>query len=420
MYDALHGVIAESGIWNGARRSSHAFLLSPSVYRITEGQRDELSKLGHALSDCLLGLSRIAVVAYDETLQSRGAWLLVRRVFSTGVPKIYRPLQGMYPMDVPRLLKVDLMVNADGCFKIAEVDGHNKHGVGYSTLGLRFRDAIVPGAKALPGVAMLLSGEVKRLGYAEMKLFYADREQFYVPEFQVACEELGKHGVPCRLVSESEADTSFLESGLFLDLPFLYNRQDLYPAIVNAYQASRAHFIIPPKPFLGAKGVLALLRNDGRDGHLEAILKAFIREQSLELVRSYVPETILVGKRAERSDSIRQRVSRGRYVLKQSISSGMHGTVFSDDPVFDEMLGRACDSNADWILQAEVQNQPQRFSWFENGNGCDPELKTDTGWFMRVTVQYVNRELADVIVTARRGKAVHGARDCIQLGTVVL
>jgi hypothetical protein len=37
-----------------------------------------------------------------------------------------------------------------------------------------------------------------------------------------------------------------------------------------------------------------------------------------------------------------------------------------------------------------------------------------------VTVQYVNRQLADIIVTARRNKAVHGGKDCLQIGTVII
>ena len=84
MYSKLANVVAESGIWNGGRKESHAFLLSPSVYQITEEQQQELSMLGFALYDCMMGLSHIAVIAYDQTLNYSGAWLLARKVFSTG------------------------------------------------------------------------------------------------------------------------------------------------------------------------------------------------------------------------------------------------------------------------------------------------------------------------------------------------
>ncbi len=422
MYSKLEAVIAESGMWNGSRKATHAFLLSPSVYEVTSAQKAELTKLGFALNDCLMGLSHIATIAYDQSCNYGGAWLLARRVFTTGVPKIYQPLQGMNIRHIPKLLKVDFMVDVAGRFKIAEVDGHNKHGLGYSTLGLRFREALYPGAETLPGAVRLLADEVKRMGYEEIKLFYADQERFYVPEFEIAKQEFQKYGVTCHVVSEMEANTSFVEQGLFLDLPFLYHKTDLYPVIIEAYQEGAVEFIIPPKPFLGAKGVLALLRNDGQNEQLEALLRSFIRSDSLAFVRTYIPETLLVGKQAEGLSQVRKRVGNKRYVLKESISSGMKGTVFSDDSDFDTTLQRACDSNMNWILQEEVVNQPQQFSYYEPcvTGGSEPRSVTKDDWYMRVTVQYIARQLADVIVTARRDKAVHGAKDCLQLGTIVL
>ena len=420
MHSKLITVIAESGIWNGTRKESHAFLLSPSVYQVTEAQRQEFSMLGSALYDCLLGLSHIAVIAYDQGLNYSGAWLLARRVFSTGVPKVYQELQGMNVRHVPRLLKVDVMVDHSGNFKIAEIDGHNKHGLGYSTLGLRFREALYPQAKAFPGIVKTLAGEMERLGHTEIKLFYADQERFYVPEFEIARQEFAKHGIKCVVVSEMDANEAFLESGLFLDLPFLYHKTELYETIISAYKNGTVEFIIPPKPFLGAKGVLALLRNDGGDEHLEALLCSFIKRQSLEAVRKYIPETLLVGKQAEGIDAIKRRVSHKKFVLKESISSGMKGTVFSDEACFDSVLTRACATNMNWILQEEIVNQPQTFSWFESVNGNGHEIRTANDWFMRVTIQYVNRNLGDVVVTACRDKAVHGGKNCLQIGTVVL
>lgn len=418
MYEKLSAVISESGLWHGAREKSHKFLLSPSVYQITEYQRDQLAQLGHALHDCMLGLSHIAVIAYDSGLNYNGTWSQVRKVFSTGVPKIYQELQGMNVRHVPKLLKVDLMVDEHGRFKIAEVDGHNKHGMGYSTLGLRFRESLYPEATTLPGTVKTLATLVKRLGHSELKLLYADQERFYIPEFEVAQQEFAKHGINCLVRSEMEVDKAFVSSGLFVDLPFLYHREGLYEDITAAYKNGQAEFIIPPKPFLGAKGVLALLRNDGQDAKLEAMLRAFIKMSSLALVREFIPETFLVGKQAEEIGSIEMRVSRKRFVLKESISSGMKGTVFSDDEAFKDVLVRACESNMNWILQEEVTNQPQTFSWFADDEAHT--LQTADNWFMRVTVQYVGRELADIIVTARQDKAVHGAKDCIQIGTTVL
>jgi hypothetical protein len=419
MYDRLSSVMSESGLWNGNRKQTHAFLLSPSIYRITETQRQELRKLGYAIHDCLVGLSHIAVIAYDQSLNYGRQWLQARRVFSTGVPRIYQELQGMNVRHVPRLLKVDLMVDQDGNFKIAEIDGHNKHGLGYSTLSLRFRQALYPEAQGLPGAAKSLAEATRKLGHNHVTLLYADQERFYLPEFEVAQQELAKHGITCTVTGEMEIDKTRLDKGLFIDLPFLNKRPSLYERILSGYRDGQVHFIIPPKPFLGAKGLLALLRNDEGDPELEALLRSFIKKSSLECVRSFIPETVLVGKLAHGFSAVKERVSRKRFVLKESISSGMKGTIFSDDGDFDQVLTRACATNLNWILQEEVANAPQTFSWYENGSG-EPELKTADDWFMRVTTHYVNHELADIIVTARRDKAVHGAKDSIQIGTIVV
>lgn len=419
MYGKLISVISASGIWDGTREQTHKFLLSPSVYTITGAQSELLSRLGFALRDCLYGLSHMATIAYDSQHNYRGAWPTVRKVFSTGVPKAYIQMQGLNSRHIPSLLKVDLMVDEQGNFWIAEIDGHNKHGLGYSTLARRFREATNPDAKALPGSVRLLAQRVLQLGHTTIKLFYADQERFYLPEFIIAQQEFAKYGVECLVVSEMEATAEFLSTGMFLDLPFLYKRIDLYQHIISAYKAGAVHFVIPPKPFLGAKGVLALLRNDARDSVLEGLLETFIRKQSLQRVRECIPETHLVGKMAEGMSFVAEKVSHRRYVLKESISSGMKGTVFSDGADFDAELVRACNTNMNWVLQAEIANQPQTFSWYELLEG-QPVLRTASDWFMRTTVQYVHGALADIIVTARRDKAVHGAKDCIQIGTIVL
>ncbi len=418
MYQTISQVVTQSGLWDGTRRQSHAFLLSPSVFAITHTQHQELNGLGVALFDCLLGLSHIAVIAYDPKVNYDGAWRFARRVFSAGVPHAYVPLQAANFKHIPRLLKVDVMVDNQGNFKIAEIDGHNKHGLGYATLVKRIREAIYPKANALPGTVSLLAQEIRRLGHEHITIFYGDQERFYIPEFEIAADELRKHSIHCSVISEMEAKEESLIQGLFLDLPFLYRKKELYDYIIPAYQEGAVQFIIPPKPFLGSKGTLALLRNDSHNEHLEAILCSFIKRSSLETIRRYTPEILLIGRHAERIEATEQRMKEKRYVLKESISSGMKGTIFSDDPSFEKVLARACKAHANWIIQKEVTNMPQELSWYETDNN-KVALKTSQDWFMRVTLQYVNRQLGDIVVTACRNKAVHGAKNCIQIGSVV-
>jgi hypothetical protein len=350
-------------------------------------------------------------------LNYNGAWVTLRRIFSSGVPKFFQQLQGLNVRDITKLLKLDLMINQFGEYKIAEIDGHNKHGLGYSTLAMNFRKALYENADALPGVIQILATEIFRLGYDHLKIFYAKQDRFYVPEFEIAVREFAKHGIVCELIPELTCNSEILQEGLFLDLPFLSYGTHLYKTIIPAYKNGKVKFIISPKPCLGSKGILALLRNDNNDEKLESILRAFISKDSLELVRKYIPETLLVGKQGEGLSSVRSRLSLKKYVLKEVISSGMKGTRFSDSPEFESALINAINSNLNWVLQEEVENQPQTYSWYENGND---NLISSNDWFTRVTVHYVGRQLADIVVTARRDKSVHGAKDSIQIGTIII
>lgn len=416
MYEQLRRVITDSGIWAGDRLRTHRFLLSPSVFTISKDQHEELERLGWAIRECQLGLSHIATIAHDMKLNYRHGWMTVRRVCCAGVPKQYYRYQERDIRSIPSLLKVDLILGSNGRFIIGEIDGHNKHGVGYSSLCAQLRTVACSDKKPLPGVISLLAHEVKRLGKGRLKLLYGDQERFYLPEFEIAKTQLEKHGVGCVVVSETDANPSLVSEGLFLDLPFMYHREGLYEVISAGVDQGDVQFIIPPKPFLGSKGVLALIRNDAHDIHLESILHAFINEQSLALVRSYIPKTFLVGKDAMDRESVSKMASEGRYVLKEAISSGMKGVFFSGETDFEEALSIASTSKNHWVLQEEVINQPQTFSWFDG----DQQLRSASDWLMRVTVQYVRRDLGDIIVTARRNnKAVHGGKDAIMIGTVL-
>ncbi len=408
----------ESGLWKSERRKSHKFLLSPNVYHLTQKQYQELYHLGIALYDCLLGLSHIAVIAYDKKLNYNGTWRFTRKIFSAGVPKIYEPLQGMNIKDIPKLLKIDLIIDQNGQFKIVEIDGHNKHGLGYSTLTKKFRQVLYPSSesKELPGIIPVLAQEIKKMGYDEIKMLYSNRERFYLPEFEIAQQEFSKHGINCLVISEIKVKENFLRKGLFLDLPFL-QRKELYATIIKAYENKNVSFIIPPKPFLGGKNILAFLRNDSTNEGIEALLLSFIKKSSLEKVRGYIPPTFLIGKQVNGKDILKKQLTQKRFVLKESISSGMKRIIFSDEKKFPYFLSQAKRDKVNWILQEEINNLSQTFSWFEEKN--NPELKSSNNWFTRLIVQYANRKLGDVTVTACQDKAVHGGKSCLFLGTTV-
>ncbi|MEK7619318.1 MAG: hypothetical protein AAB416_03745 [Patescibacteria group bacterium] len=423
MFGKVKQVVLDSGLWDDGRAASHGFLLSPSVYEVSRDKKDQLEALGAALHDCLGGLGRIAAIAARPDLCHSATWGVIARALRTGVPVVYHDFMTTRPGSAPSICKVDLMESGDGELRIAEIDGHNKHGLGYSTLAARIRRAVSPEADAFPGVANMLAKEVARRGETSVALLYADQERFYTPEFRIFQSELAEHGIETVVIAESDVHVNGngrftcpdgRQHTLLVDLPFLHHNTALNALLVEQYRAGDIDFLIPPKPFLGSKAVLALLRNDLGNEELESILKSQIPAASLELVRRYIPTTYLVHKR-ETPDYWRARCEGKRFVLKESISSGMKGTIFSDDPRFADAMSTACGSYYRYVLQEEVINRPRSFDHF----GKDGSVHHGE-WFMRVTVHYAARRVADIAVTARQDKRVHGALDCLQLGAIVV
>jgi len=421
MFQKVRQAVLESGIWDNGQNETHGFILSPDVYKISEEKRKELDFLGAALHDCLSGIGRIAAIALSPQLCHGVTWDAISRTLCAGIPTVYRDLMIRRPGAVPYICKVDIMESESGDYRIAEIDGHNKHGLGYSTLAAKIRKIVSPCSQSFAGVAYHLAQEMKNRNQNDLTMLYADQERFYLPELVVLKREMENFGINLFVISESEASSnggSFFkknekESATLVDLPFLYHSKGLSELLSQLYKAGRIDFLIPPKPFLGSKAILALLRNDLRNRELESILLSQIQSASLDLLRRYIPETYLIHKR-ENEEFWRNRCNGRRFVLKESISSGMKGTVFCDDQQFDAAMKTACQSYYRFVLQEEITNRAQNFRYFDRyGELFSAE------WYLRITVHYSRRQIADIIVTARQDKKVHGATDCLQIGSAI-
>lgn len=406
----LHDVIKAVGLWNGPQAQTHRFRLSPDVAVYSMDEADALDALAKALGHCLAGISRIAVIAGQRSLGVGPHWKLIDRVLWSGSPAWYQPCAAIEPNATPMVCKVDLMRARDGRLLIAEIDGHNKHGLGYSVLARRLAQIVAPQARRFPGVASRIAERVAADG--QLTILYADQERFYRPELEILQQELTQHGVGSRLVQESHWDGSG-PIGRWLDLPRLDHHQPLREALVEQYRTRLSSFLIPPKPFLGAKAVMALLRNDLADPALEAILRSQIGLAELTLVRSYLPATILVGN-ARDLGAAETYFAGQPTVIKASVSSGMKGTFVSDDPGWRPAVARARDGHGLFVLQTEVDQLPVEYRWFSDDGACQVDQ-----WYQRITLHTDARGVADIIVTATTDRRVHGGKECLQLGAII-
>ena len=424
LFKELNVVVEYSGLWEGPRRHTHSFVLSPSVFEVTKKESDDLQLLGAALHEVIAGLTRIAAVAATPKLGSSKTWQMFRRIISVGIPSLYDQFHTLDTNVVPGIIKVDFMIDEAGNYHIAEIDGHNDHGMGYSILAAQARSIIKPAGEHFPGVAKCLADEIMctHAGKSAL-LLYADYERFYAPEFGVVQKALAQKDVNLLLAGETEMSVesgrlclngSTFESATLICFPLMYINAMHSQHIAEMYRNGQITFVIPPKPFLGSKALLALLRNEEGVPEIEAILTAMIPRAALERIRKFIPDTYLVTKRKPRAyyDEI---LKSGDFVLKESISSGMKGTIFPDDCAFHNVFTRACGSHYRFVLQRQIANKAFTFSAFAH----DSTVSSDT-WFTRVTAHYSRGRVADIIVTARKDKAVHGAKDSLQLGTVIV
>lgn len=420
-HQLIKDTVVQSGLWD-LGQENYLFLLSSDVYAVSPNQLKALEVMGPALQECLAGLGRIAATSFTPALGYGKTWAMITKSLRTGTPSLYNDLQGLKPGRTPTLCKVDLVEGVDDRFYIAEIDGHNKHGLGYSTLAARVRDLLIKDAKKFPGVAKTLVAEIKRrrAGDQTVLMLYGDHERFYLPEFKILANEMAGLGVNLVVRSEMELKENPLqqlsdlkEPRLLMDFPVMYHNQELCEALSALYRKGEVDFLFPPKPFLGSKAVLGLLRNDEGKPELEAILKSQIETAALETLRSFIPETYLVHKGRNPQHWLNLCGGR-RFILKKCISSGMKGTVFTGEPEFETEFELACKSYYHYVLQEEVPTRTRRFGYYTSFGA--PE---QAEWYTRVTVHFNRGTVADLVVTARQDKKVHGAPDCLQLGAVI-
>lgn len=417
-FEVLKAAARSTGIWDGAQQTTHAFLLTPDVYRLSPDNQRLLERFAPALRETLSGIGRIAAIAEDRRLARGPAWTRVRRLLAVGVPHVYRDIALLQPSTGPTLCKVDFMERTDGSLCVAEIDGHNKHGMGYSTLGVVLRNALQSNLPGYKGVARVLAEEVRALGTDRLVLLSGHHERFYLPEFAIIAQAAERYGVQMTVVEELDLpaiDEHILEPSkqgrvLLVDFPFLSRSTHLNELLPRAYREGRVHFLFQPKPFLGSKAVLGLVRNEEQDPALEAILRSQIHTRALEAIRSVIPPTYLMGKAAKRTDW-KDLATKGGWVIKNAISNGMKGMAFPGDRAYDTFLSRATQSYDHAVLQQIVETRAHRLRSFTSAG------EEQTGdWYLRITAHVTRTGIADLALTARQDRSVHGAKDSLLFG----
>jgi hypothetical protein len=320
---------------------------------------------------------------------------------------------------MPLLLKVDMMLDLQGNFWIAEVDATNPRSWGYSVLRHRIAKLIAPEDQQAQGVVPYLAAKLKTSGISELTFLYSYDKRFYVPDFEILRAELAAHGIIMTVVSELDISiqrnglidtrTGQALPGMMVELPPLRRNGGATRWLSSAACDRRLRFLIPPKHYLSSKAMLAVLGNPCGDLAVEEALLSQIAGTDIALIRRFIPPTFTI----LQATSLPERTA---HMLKSRFSSGAKGVWFPDDEAYASAVIAARERPHDFVFQHFVVQLPHTWPVYTPLG----ELAHSDGWRLRITGYASDCGMQDYGVTARQNTwRIHGQPDAIQTGTVI-
>ena len=147
------------------------------------------------------------------------------------------------------------------------------------------------------------------------------------------------------------------------------------------------------------------------DKELENVLRRFIDETALKILRLYIPETYLVY--PEWGEIPPPKLEGKSWIIKRAISSGMKGIEFIEGA--EPPVARLQKEAPYQVSLQEVRDSDLfMFRYFDESGSLKEDL-----WFARFTAHFNFGKLADLDITARYDKKVHGAKDCLMFSAVL-
>lgn len=405
-YNVLFNLIERSGYWDN-HAENHRFVISPDVCVLNVNEQNQLYDISQSVFALVTGMDKLLCTPSD------GGKL--DAIFGSGIPRSYRKIQCLRH-ELPVIIKVDLVQDANGHFWIIEIDPINKHGWGLTLLINKLRDVIAPNARILPSIIQELSSSILSSEFYKgtLTLVSASHEHFYLPEFYILKEELEK--LKIRLLIIEEPVHAHNLAVLSIDFPFFFrSSKEEVEHISQEYVLHERTFLLPPKPFLSSKALLSLVRTDGAGHEVHDRLKSYVNKDVLRRVQAHLPQTFLVDYRKGEYEPFWIEYAKSHHcVVKACISSGAKEVCFSDEDGYCEMLKTACQSRFTYVLQHEVMGAQRKLRYFDASGQV-----AENDFYCRFTAYCSVSGLVDLRVVARVTKKVHGAPDAIQLGVIL-
>jgi hypothetical protein len=397
----------ETGFWDEKNpNENYRYVLSDDNFLLTERYKKQLNEIGKSIVSYLDLNERLAGVL--EKSQGQREFALLSHIIkkgNDGLPQVFKNAKS-----VP-ICKVDIMINKNDELKIAEIDAYNPRGLAYMMM-LRdiYTSCVDVQHKMFPGVTKYLSENLS----GDTAWIYTEKERYYGRVIQVASEILKREKTDLFPKMSSKVNGEIKMNQMIL--PFGMNQQgelEIKKGMLDLYNSQPEKFFYPLTPWLGSKGLLGIFSNPTSNNIIN-LLTSEMEEETL-LLKKYLPETVLVGKRFK--NDVRLFLEKHKFsVLKEHIASGMKGVWMPNNPNFNQNMVIA--ESAKWsnfVLQEFVDQKNFSLKYF-NEKG-QYEVRDD--WYVRL-IAYVSNtgEIIDAEITARPEPDVHGAKDCLQIPCV--
>jgi hypothetical protein len=315
------------------------------------------------------------------------------------------------------------MIDTSNRLKIAEIDAYNPRGIAFAAF---IKDAYQGYTEHcfFSGAEKTLAEEVLKKDFSKLVWLYAHHERFYEVVFeQLRRIMLEKYAVK---IIPYDTDTflasKHMDETMFTMIPWGMRTTNeitiAEPTLFNLYEANSQRFLYSPTPSLGNKALMGLVSKTGNSNEQEEMLKTYYSKEKLDLIRKYIPNTVLVSRRHR--DDVKIFLNQHRAsVLKANISSGLKGVW-----VYDSIDDLNKNSKIESFMQEKKPNYTlqefihQKKFKLESYSGENNTLRTDD-WYLRMTLQVdANGMVVDAEMTGRKTPDVHGAMDCIQIPCV--
>ncbi len=395
--------------------SKYHYILSPQPFVCSAFIKKQIDEIGIAVAGYLKG-SELFLKDKNHCKNNMIPSLRGSIISQTGFP-LY---QGNYR--VP-LCKVDVMIDTSNRLKIAEIDAYNPRGIAFAAF---IKDAYQGYTEHsfFPGAEKTLAEEVLKKECSKLVWLYAHHERFYEIVFeQLQRIMLEKYAVE---IITYDTDTflaaKHMDETMFTMIPWGMRTPNeitvAQPTLSNLYETSPDRFLYSPTPSLGNKALMGLVSQIGNSEELEEMLKTYYSKEKLDLLREYLPSTVLVSRRYK--DDVRVFLNQNKAcVLKANVSSGLKGVW-----VYDSIDDLNKNSKIESLMQEKKPNYTlqefvhQKKFQLESYSGDNNTLRTDD-WYLRMTLQVdADGMVVDAEITGRKTPDVHGAVDCIQIPCV--